>query len=155
MLHITSVWLYSCLGSSACKMHAPYILSSVVCLAAPYCFTFFHEQHVFLKRNLLNVICVFGFLYKLAWKSSQSNKKLSDVWSKVYIGLHVKYTPFLSHFNEAWIFSTDFRKLIKCQIELQSVTGSRVVPCGQTERGMNRNDEGNNCSLLFCERSQK
>ena len=34
----------------------------------------------------------------------------------MYIGLHVKYLPFLSHFYQIWIFSTDFRKILVCQI---------------------------------------
>jgi hypothetical protein len=32
------------------------------------------------------------------------------MWSKMYIGIHVKYQLFLSDFNEIWISSTDFRK---------------------------------------------
>ena len=34
------------------------------------------------------------------------------MWSKMYIGLHVKYTLFLSDFNETWIFLLDFRNIL-------------------------------------------
>jgi hypothetical protein len=34
----------------------------------------------------------------------------------MYIGLHVKYTLFLSDFDETWIILTDFRKIPKYQI---------------------------------------
>jgi hypothetical protein len=40
---------------------------------------------------------------------------------KMYIGLNIQYRLFLSDFNETWIFSTDFRKLLNCKINWKSV----------------------------------
>jgi hypothetical protein len=39
----------------------------------------------------------------------------------MYIGLHVNYPLFLSDFNETWIFSTYFWKIVRCQISRKSV----------------------------------
>jgi hypothetical protein len=35
-------------------------------------------------------------------------------------GLHVKYPLFLLDFNETWILSTDFRKILEYQVWLKS-----------------------------------
>jgi len=56
---------------------------------------------------------------------------------KMYIGLHVKYQLLLSDIDETLIFSTDFRKILKQQIQLKSVQWQRVVPCGQVDRRTN------------------
>jgi hypothetical protein len=38
------------------------------------------------------------------------------MWSKMYIGFHVKYPLFLSDFNEIWIFFDAFSKNTQIQI---------------------------------------
>jgi hypothetical protein len=46
---------------------------------------------------------------------------MSQILSYRYFGLHVKYPPFLSEFNETLIFSADFLNILKCQISCKSV----------------------------------
>ena len=55
------------------------ILSSVVCLALLYFFTFSHERHDFQgggeeEGTVLNVVCTFDFIYKFFGNISHSNK---------------------------------------------------------------------------------
>ena len=64
----------------------------------------------------------------------------------MYTCLHVMYPLFLSGFNETWIFSTHFLKLLKYQISWKSVRwkpSCSMRADGQTDR----HDEAN--SLLF------
>jgi hypothetical protein len=52
---------------------------------------------------------------------------------KMCIGVRVKYPTFLSRFNWAWIFSTDFQKMIKYQFHESPSNGSGVVALRQTD----------------------
>jgi hypothetical protein len=59
--------------------------------------------------------------------------------NKMCLALNVKFPIFLSDFNETWIFSTDFRKILKFHENLFSE--SRVVPCGRTDGRAGKHDE--------------
>jgi hypothetical protein len=48
-------------------------------------------------------------------------EELSELWSKMYIGLNVKYPFRLSRLNETWIFSRNIRKIMEYQNSLKSV----------------------------------
>ena len=80
------------------------------------------------------------------------------MWSKTYIGLHVRYPLFLSDFNETLAFSTDFSKNIQIQNFM------KILPVGaelfhadrrtyeRIDRQTDRHDECNSRFLQFCER---
>ena len=71
-----------------------------------------------------------------------------------YIGLHVKYALFLSHFNETGIFSIDFGKTFKYEISRKSVPLERKY-CMRTDGRTDRHDEANSRFSQFCERVSK
>jgi hypothetical protein len=50
----------------------------------------------------------------------------------MYWSAFTKYPLFVSYFNETWIFSTDFRKILQYQMSWKSIQWERVVPFGWT-----------------------
>jgi hypothetical protein len=68
---------------------------------------------------------------------------------KTYTGLHVYYLLFLSDFNEAWVLSTDFRKLLKYLISWKSARWK--LSCSVRK---DRHDEANYRLSQICERAR-
>ena len=62
--------------------------------------------------------------------------ELSEILSKVYIGLHVKYPILFSDFKEIWIFSIDLqtKKLIIKILKILPVEAELFQADGQTDR---------------------
>jgi hypothetical protein len=77
------------------------ILSSVAFSALQYLSTMFHKRRV--KKKLLNIKCVFEFLYNFSLKTLLILRNTER--DMIRIGLHVKYPLFLADFNETRIFS--------------------------------------------------
>jgi hypothetical protein len=103
----------------ACNAHAPY------CHLWPVRFhnIFLHylKNGRIKKQKIEHKMCVFDLLYKFCLKHFSFQEDLSEIWSEKYVGLHAKYTLFLSFFNATLIFLTDFLKMLKYTIAWKSV----------------------------------
>jgi hypothetical protein len=69
----------------------------------------------------------------------------------MYIGLHVKYPLFSLDFNETLIFRQILEKYSVVKFHENPSNGSRVVPCGVTDR----HDEATSRSPQFCKLAEK
>jgi hypothetical protein len=88
------------------------ILSSMACMALHIYPTLSHKRNDFRgggeSVNPKNEC--FDFLHNFCQeKHFLFYEELSEIWSKMYIGLHVKYPSFLSDLKTTWIFWTVFR----------------------------------------------
>jgi hypothetical protein len=72
----------------------------------------------------------FDFLYNLRLKHFSFYDEVSEIWSKMSGGLHVKHPLFLSDLNETYSLDI-FSKNIKLHENPSS--RSRFVPCGETD----------------------
>ena len=87
-----------------------------------YFFTLSYKRHDFRKKKkFFDIKYVFRVSLQLCLKYFSFQEEMSEIWSKMYNGLHVKYFSFLSDFNEIWIFSIYFREIFKYKISWKSV----------------------------------
>ena len=115
-------------------------------------FPHYHKLHDFRKEEKKSYWAqnVFWFSLQLLSETFLILRRNERDMIKMYIGLHVKCRLFLAGFNETWIFSTDIRKKSSnIKFRENPSCGSRVVPCGRTDR----QDEANRRFSQFCERA--
>jgi len=88
----------------------------------------------FLEKRLLTTKCVFWFpLQLLSETFIILRRNEGDMIRNVY---WYSYTDplFLSDFNETWIFSIDFRQILKYQISWKSFQWKQNFPCRPSNR---------------------
>ena len=90
-----------------------------------------HKRQDFRKKVTEHDTLCFEFLYNLCLKHFSFFEELSEIRSKMCIGLYIKYPLFLSYFNEKFldVFSKNTQN-IKFHINLSS--RNRIVTCGRT-----------------------
>jgi hypothetical protein len=119
------------------------VLSSVASLAVLHLSTLSHKRHDFQKKKW-NLKCVFWFYVQI---SSETFLILSRIRRDIVVNVRTssrKSPLFLSVFNHTWIFSTDFRKILKFH-ENPSVGAELFHADGQTGRYEKANSR---CSYL-------
>jgi len=88
--------------------------------AVQYFSTLSHKRHDFFLSDWTPNLC-FYILYIFFSEIFLVYGELSEIWPKMYIGLHVKCPLFLSDINKTWVFKTDFLKIHKNKISWKSV----------------------------------
>jgi hypothetical protein len=71
---------------------------------------------------------------------------MSEILSKSYIGLNLKWPLFLQDFNKTLIFLTFKKNTHIIKFHESPSSGSRLVACGRTDR----HDEANSRFSWFC-----
>ena len=109
------------------------------------CFDFFY--------NFLSEICVLIFSKTFCPKYLSLQEEFSEVWSKIYICLHVKYPLFLSDFNKTWIFLVTLSKNTQISnfMKIRPVGAELIHADGLADR----HEEADSCFSQFFESSYK
>jgi hypothetical protein len=119
----------------------------VACLAVTYFSTLSDNRHYFLKQSYWTQN-VFWFPLQFLSETFLVPRNIQRDTIKMYIGLHVKWPLFFLHFNQTWTSRRIFEKHSNIKFQENPSSGSRVLPCGRTDR----RDEANSRFSQFCER---
>jgi hypothetical protein len=97
---------------------------------------------MFEKKKLpAHRMCTFIFYTTFFFNISHLKKNSTRYHNCTYV--FVKVLFILSNFNETWIFSTDYRKILKCQISWKSVQWEPSCSMRRSRITENMKDEAN------------
>jgi len=127
----------------ACNAHAPcYIAVCGFCSPAIF-FLIISQTALFSGGKAIETkgLCVFGFPYNFLSEIFLilRKKKLSEMWSQMYRGLHIKCPLLLSGFNEILNFLDRISKYaVYVRFHKNPSSGSRDAACGRGRVGGGR-----------------
>ena len=115
-----SLTYYECMFVDLFVQQAMRMHPVVICglWGSKYFCTLSHKPHDLRGgKKPLNIKFIFWFSLQLLSEIFLILGRIRrGMFINMYTGLHVKFPLFLSDFNEACTFSTEFRKILKCQI---------------------------------------
>jgi len=119
---VASCWLFLLICSViylACNAHASYYI--VICDLSPSYFYTLSQKDTIFEKKVLNIKCVFWLSLQLLSEIFRILRRTErDMIINIYLSLS-KVTLVLSDFNLTWIFSKEFRNILKCRILWKSV----------------------------------
>ena len=119
---------------SACNAHAPYCHLWSAWLYNIFLHYLINGTIFGGKKVIVHKKCIVIFSNSFCLKHFASKEELSEIWSKVYIDLHVKWPLYLSDFSGHCIFSTDFGKYSNIKFHENSSSESGFHADGWTDR---------------------
>ena len=154
------MYLFLCVCVGACRLTYP-----VYDAQAPYCLRPLWLDHIFrhyletgtiFGQKSLNIKCVFWFSLEFLFKTFLI-RRINQRYIINEKTSSCKVVVILSDFNKIWIFSTDFRKTLKCQISSKSVhwEPSCSMRTNRQMDGWTDGHEANSRFSQFCERAWK
>jgi len=91
--------------------------------------TFEKKKYIYIDHKM----CVSSFWTTFFWKIFYSKNKMREIWSKMYIGLHVKCRYSCLILMKLELTRHIFEKYTYIKFYETLSSGSRVVACGQTD----------------------
>jgi hypothetical protein len=82
-------------------------------------------------KKVSNIKLCFDCLHNLCLKYFSFWENFSEILSKMYIGLHIKYPLFLADINDTWTFRQILQKFLNIIFYENTPSGSGAVPYGQ------------------------
>jgi hypothetical protein len=118
-----SACLDACLSYPACKAYLTWAV--LYCHPCPVwlCHIFLHYfiKGTIFEKMVLNMKCAFWFSLQVLPEKFLIPRRIQRDTALNVHSHHAKYLLFVSYFNETRIFSTDFRKMLKCKILWKSI----------------------------------